>query len=113
MRTPVRSTACCVPFFQYMTEHPDRHAIYDAAMMIHGVAETYPMLDAYDFSGFQTVADIGGGNGHMLAAILEIATELERIGDYAKGIARITLKIEKKCWTPTRRMRLPAPSARV
>lgn len=27
----------------------------------------------------------------LLAAILEIITELERIGDYAKGIARITL----------------------
>jgi len=28
-----------------------------------------------------------------LAAILEIATELERIGDYAKGISRITIKM--------------------
>ena len=28
-----------------------------------------------------------------LAAILEIATELERMGDYAKGIAKITLKM--------------------
>lgn len=29
----------------------------------------------------------------MLAAILEIATELERIGDYAKGISKINLMI--------------------
>jgi len=29
----------------------------------------------------------------LLAAVLEIASELERIGDYAKGIARITLYI--------------------
>jgi phosphate transport system protein len=28
-----------------------------------------------------------------LAAVLEIATELERIGDYAKGIAKITMKM--------------------
>ncbi len=28
-----------------------------------------------------------------LAAVLEIATELERIGDYAKGIARITIML--------------------
>ena len=60
-----------VPFFQYMTEHPERHALYDAAMMVHGVAETEPMLDAYDFSAFQTVADIGGGSGRMLAALLQ------------------------------------------
>jgi len=31
-----------------------------------------------------------------LAAILEIATELERIGDYAKGIAKINLLIGKQ-----------------
>jgi phosphate transport system protein len=32
----------------------------------------------------------------VLAAILEIATELERMGDYAKGIARISLMIGEK-----------------
>ena len=32
----------------------------------------------------------------VLAAVLEIAGELERIGDYAKGIARITLAIGDK-----------------
>jgi SAM-dependent methyltransferase len=59
------------PFFQYMTEHPDRHALYDGAMMVHGIAETEPMLNAYDFSAFRTVADVGGGNGRMLAALLQ------------------------------------------
>jgi phosphate transport system protein len=29
----------------------------------------------------------------VLASVLEISTELERIGDYAKGIAKITLRI--------------------
>jgi len=67
------------PFFQYMTEHPDRHAIYDEAMMIHGIAETEPMLDAYDFSGFGSVVDIGGGNGRMLAAILNRHPTVEGI----------------------------------
>ena len=33
------------------------------------------------------------GDVRLLAAILEIVTELERIGDYAKGIARINLMI--------------------
>lgn len=33
------------------------------------------------------------GDMRLLAAILEIVTELERIGDYAKGIARINLMI--------------------
>jgi phosphate transport system protein len=33
------------------------------------------------------------GDLRTLAAVLEIATELERMGDYAKGIARISLMI--------------------
>lgn len=79
------------PFFQYMVEHPDRHAIYDKAMMVHGIAETEPMLDAYDFSAFETVMDIGGGNGLMLAAILNrfptvkgILFDLPAVADRAK-----------------------------
>jgi phosphate transport system protein len=33
------------------------------------------------------------GDMRILAAVLEISTELERLGDYAKGIAKISLKI--------------------
>lgn len=32
----------------------------------------------------------------LLAAILEVTTELERMGDYAKGIARVTVRIGDK-----------------
>ena len=30
----------------------------------------------------------------LLAAVLEVITELERIGDYAKGIAKVTIRLE-------------------
>lgn len=36
------------------------------------------------------------GDLRVLASILEIVTELERIGDYAKGIAKITRKIKQQ-----------------
>lgn len=36
----------------------------------------------------------------ILASILEIATELERIGDYAKGIAKITRKMKQQSVLP-------------
>src|SRR5512137_2399662 len=36
----------------------------------------------------------------FLAAILEIITELERIGDYAKGICKITLVISEEAIDP-------------
>jgi len=36
------------------------------------------------------------GDLRVIAAVLEISTELERMGDYAKGIANITLMIGKQ-----------------
>jgi len=32
--------------------------------------ETAAMLDAYDFTGIDVLADIGGGNGSLLSAVL-------------------------------------------
>jgi SAM-dependent methyltransferase len=58
-------------FFEYMTDHPDRHRIYDTAMNgIHDF-ETEPVLNAYDFSRFSSIVDVGGGNGLHLAKILQ------------------------------------------
>jgi len=57
--------------FDYLGKHQDKARIFDAAMVgIHG-RESAAILDAYDFSGANVVADIGGGNGSQLAAILE------------------------------------------
>ena len=43
----------------------------------------------------------------LLTAILEVTTELERMGDYAKGIARITVRIGQKELLPPIRHILP------
>jgi hypothetical protein len=50
---------------------PEAGAVFDAAMTsvsgrLHG-----PIVAAYDFSVFRTLADVGGGHGHLLVAILE------------------------------------------
>ncbi len=58
------------PVFDYLSEHPQQAKIFDAAMTgFHG-EETQTMIDSYDFSQFQTVVDVGGGNGTVLSAIL-------------------------------------------
>ena len=44
-----------------------------------------------------------------LAAILEIITELERIGDYAKGIARISLMTVSYTHLDVYKRQTPAP----
>ena len=65
--------------FEYLTEHPQEGKIFDAAMTgIHG-GETQPMIEAYDFSGFQTVVDIGGGNGSTLAVVLNSHPKLKGV----------------------------------
>ncbi len=58
------------PIFQWLGDHPEQAAVFDAAMVsIHG-RETGAMIDAYDFSQFGVLADVGGGNGSVLRAIL-------------------------------------------
>ncbi len=57
--------------FEHFMANPQRHSIYDRAMGGFGTAEIGPVLDAYDFSTFTTVADVGGGSGLLLSAILE------------------------------------------
>ena len=59
------------PIFDYVGTHPDLGPILDAGMTaIHG-HETSAMLDAYDFSGIEVLADIGGGNSSLLRAVLQ------------------------------------------
>jgi SAM-dependent methyltransferase len=56
--------------FEYLATHPEQAAVFDAAMTsVHG-RETGPMIAAYDFSQAKVVADIGGGNGSVIAEVL-------------------------------------------
>lgn len=59
------------PVFDFLADHPEQAAIFDAAMTgIHG-RETEAVVAAYDFSGIRVLADLGGGNGSQLTAILQ------------------------------------------
>ncbi len=67
---PGADKALGVPIFDYLTEHPDQAALFNDTMVgFHG-PEYEAVARAYDFSGFRTVADIGGGTGSLLAAFL-------------------------------------------
>jgi len=59
------------PVFDYVMANPEIGPILDQGMTsIHGY-ETAAMLDAYDFSGVRVLADVGGGNGSLLAGVLQ------------------------------------------
>jgi O-methyltransferase domain/Dimerisation domain len=57
-------------YFEYLANHPEVSQTFDAAMTELNQRKTAAMLDAYDFSEFSTLADVGGGNGGTLIAIL-------------------------------------------
>jgi hypothetical protein len=59
------------PVFENVAEHPGLGPVVDDGMSsIHGY-ETSAMLDVYDFSGVRVLADVGGGNGSLLGAVLQ------------------------------------------
>jgi hypothetical protein len=67
------------PIFDHLAEQPEKARIFDDAMTgIHG-RETGAILDAYDFSDINVIADIGGGNGSKITAILQKHPEMRGI----------------------------------
>ncbi len=63
----------------YFEQHPDEAAHFNAAMVAKSRAVLPAVASAYDFSRFATIADIGGGRGHLLEAVLERAPEASGI----------------------------------
>lgn len=56
--------------WQYRAEHPEESVIFDGAMTALSRLVADAVLAAYDFSPFEVVMDIGGGQGALLAEIL-------------------------------------------
>lgn len=56
--------------FGHFKKHPEDTEIFDAGMKSKAQAAIKQVIANYDFSGFETIADVGGGLGHLLKAIL-------------------------------------------
>jgi hypothetical protein len=56
--------------WQYMAEHQDRSEVFNQTMAAKARAMVPLVPRAYDFTRFARIADIGGGRGHLLQAIL-------------------------------------------
>lgn len=57
--------------FARFAEHPEESAVFNEAMVGKSASVIPAVVDAYDFGQFEVVADVGGGRGHFLQAILE------------------------------------------
>ncbi len=60
-------------FFAYLDTHSDEARVFGEAMAAKARADIRDVLAAYDFGPFATIADIGGGRGHLLQAVLDAA----------------------------------------
>jgi hypothetical protein len=66
-------------FFEYLADHPEDAATFNK-VMTQGIAWTTPaLLSAYDFSSFERLVDVGGGQGALLRDILVATPGLEGI----------------------------------
>lgn len=68
-----------MPVFDYFARHPDVAAIFDAAMTSLSGWEAPAIVEAYDFSRFHTLVDVGGGHGRLLLTILKANPKLRGI----------------------------------
>jgi hypothetical protein len=90
---PVLKDVVGAELFEYLAAHPHEGAMFNAAMGAFGREVSEAVVQAYDFSGLETIVDIGGGHGTLLSAILRghphlkgILFDLPHVADGARGL---------------------------
>jgi hypothetical protein len=96
--TPGLETALGMGVFEFLAQHPDSAAIFDAAMSERTAAFAPSVAGSYDFSGIRGIVDVGGGRGTLLAAILRRQTQLRgTLFDTAAVLARAEDLPDDRC----------------
>ena len=92
------ATALGAPFFDWMQQHPERHAAFDAAMAAGGRLHGLMLAHSLDWPSNQTVCDVGGGTGALLETLLGahphlrgVLFELPQVIERAPPSDRMTL----------------------
>ena len=67
------------PGWEYLAAHPDDAAIFNAAMTSVSSVQVSDILAAYDFSRFERIVDVGGGQGLLLHGILSAYLQLHGV----------------------------------
>jgi hypothetical protein len=76
------------PIFSLVQSNPEFARVFFAGLASRAKIDIAAVMDAYDFSQARQIADIGGGNGGMLSAILSRHPQLSGIlFDLAPAIA--------------------------
>jgi precorrin-6B methylase 2 len=82
--------------YDHFVTHPAVASLFHEAMSGFSEQEIAAILDAWDFSGFTTLVDVGGGRGALIAALLKIHPHLRGVvfdrEDAAEGAERLLAK---------------------
>lgn len=65
--------------WEYLATNADAHALFQSSMSAFSTAEVRAILSGYDFSDAVTVVDVAGGQGNLLAAIVDKYPHVEGI----------------------------------
>jgi C-methyltransferase len=65
--------------FEYAAKHPDAGVVFNDAMTALSTVDSAAVAEAYDYSGIETLVDVGGGHGFLLTALLRANTSLRGI----------------------------------
>ena len=57
--------------FDYYAQNPESAKIFDESMTNLSVIQSATIAASYDFSSIQTLVDVAGGEGHLIASILK------------------------------------------
>lgn len=68
-----------VGFFEYLAQHPERGAEFQASMEDRARQEAADVVAAYDFWSFGRLVDVGGGHGILLTEILTAVSQLQAV----------------------------------
>jgi hypothetical protein len=66
-------------FYDYLRDYPRAAVQFHNAMSGYSAQEVAAILEAYDFSGFDKVVDVGGGHGTLIAALLRTHPHLSGV----------------------------------
>jgi SAM-dependent methyltransferase len=76
------------PRFEWLSKHPEQAALFQRAMVALGQGGNEAVAEAYDFSPFTRIVDVGGGHGQLLSAILARNAHLSGVlFDLPSGVA--------------------------
>jgi SAM-dependent methyltransferase len=95
--TPAFDEVFGMPFFSYLRGDPDKAELFNRTMSVVSDMVGSELAESFGFGDFQTLVDVGGGDGTTLAAILAVHPHLLGVVyDSAAGAAQADDMLDRR-----------------